>query len=273
MSRKVFISFLGTGNYTVVDYQMNDLPPFRTKYIQIASFNYLCSDFNENDKILIFTTPTAKRTNWDDNGHTDRETKEVKPNKGLCTCFRELGVNIDSIEIKEGKQEDEIWDIFQTVFAQLNENDEIIFDITHSFRTIPMLTMVLINYAKFLLNVKIKGIFYGAYDVAGDIKPIWAITAFSELQDWTIAAANYIQFGHAKSLKELSQNEVLPILRSNIHENKTLAQDLFLFAKSLETVSDALATNRGTQIFEARIFKNLNENIEKIKGSNLIPPL
>lgn len=39
------------------------------------------------------------------------------------------------------------------------EGDEIIFDITHSFRSIPMLAITIMNYAKVLKNCKLKEVY------------------------------------------------------------------------------------------------------------------
>jgi len=39
-------------------------------------------------------------------------------------------------------------EIFRTIFDEIDENDEIIFDVTHSFRYLPMLVFIVINYAR-----------------------------------------------------------------------------------------------------------------------------
>jgi len=69
----------------------------------------------------------------------------------------------DSIikEIPDGKDTDEIWEIFDIIYNALEEDDNIYIDITHSFRYLPMLLLVLLNYAKYLKNIKIKQITYG----------------------------------------------------------------------------------------------------------------
>ncbi|HRQ30201.1 MAG TPA: TIGR02221 family CRISPR-associated protein, partial [Saprospiraceae bacterium] len=262
----------GTGDYTPVKYQINELKPIESKYVQIASYQSLCKHFSNSDKILIFSTPTAFKTNWLDNGHKDKITKEPKSNIGLNNCFKKIGVHTDPIEIPEGKSESEIWKIFQTVYDQLEHNDEVYFDITHSLRSIPMLNMVLINYAKLLKEITVKGIFYGAFEVESEIKPIWDLTSFSELQDWTLAAAGFIHYGQSKGIKDLAHQEVMPILRNGYDENLMIAKEFFQLAKSIDAVTDALATNRGNEIVEGKIFENLKNNIENISNITFIPP-
>jgi CRISPR-associated Csx2 family protein len=271
MGRKVFISFLGTGNYTSVKYQHANQNPIETRFAQVAIFLSLCGDFTIKDKVLIFTTKTANNANWLDDGHRDRETKDIIKSDGLATCFKKIGLNFEPIIIDEGQSEGEIWAIFKTVYESLNEDDEIIFDITHSFRTIPMLTTVLINYAKLLKSVTVKGIYYGAFDVKSDIKPIWDITSFSELQDWTTAVSSFVKFGNAKGIKELAQKEVLPILKIDGDKNTVIARELFYLAQSIDRVTDALNTNRGTELVEGKIFQTLESNLSNLSNQNFIP--
>jgi CRISPR-associated DxTHG motif protein len=272
MPGKIFISFLGTNDYKEVAYVKEGHKAIFTKYVQIATFKICCSDYGEGDRVFIFTTPSAKKANWVDNGHIDRATNIPKGSKGLYQCFRDLGLDLNPIEIPEGKSEQQIWEIFQKVYACIEEGDEITFDITHAFRSIPMLTMVLINYAKLLKNIKLKGIYYGAFEVEDEQKPIWDLTAFSQLQDWTNAANGFVNYGNAKAVKNLAQQTVLPILRNQHHQHVSIARELDKLAKNIESVSDHILTNRGAEIVEARVFDRLFANLENLSDDDFIPP-
>lgn len=57
-----------------------------------------------------------------------------------------LPVEIRPVDIVDGKDEDEMWKIFNALFNELRDGDELYFDLTHSFRYIPMLVLVLGNY-------------------------------------------------------------------------------------------------------------------------------
>jgi CRISPR-associated (Cas) DxTHG family len=86
-----------------------------------------------------------------------------------------------------------------------------------------MLSMVLINYAKFLKNISIRGIFYGAYEAKtkndnGDAcTPIWDLTPFAELQDWSIAAGEFIRHGKTADLVTLVEKDQ-PALATQLRE-------------------------------------------------------
>lgn len=275
MARKVFLSFLGTSNYQISKYFIEGKEPIETRFVQIASFKFHCYDFVESDKIFIFTTPTAKKLNWeDDYEFTDFKTNQKVKHKGLKTCFQQSNIKIsddNAIEIPEENSEEKIWETFDVIFKQIKIEDEIIFDITHGFRSSPMLLMVLINYAKFLKNIKVRKILYGAFE-AGDKTntKIWDLTNFSTLQDWTNGANEIINFGNADKISEMTQKELLPILREAKGADKT-ASALNNFAKNIKILANLIATNRGKDILEGQIFKNLNNNLSEIDNVFISP--
>ena len=210
MARKVFISILGTSSYLETKYFFGKEPKGDekpTRFVQEATVSNLCSSWTEQDKVRIFLTNDAKMSNWVDNGN-----KELY--EGLQSRLKNLNFKFDlkAIPIKEGFSEDEIWSIFETVFNEIEYDSEIYFDITHAFRSIPMLVMVLINYSKFLKNVKVKGIYYGVFEKLGpaykvkeiEVKnryaPIIDLIAFSDLQDWTSATSEFINTGRLKNI-------------------------------------------------------------------------
>jgi len=192
MSRKVFLSFLGASNYANTIYKdPKEIIGFETRFVQEATIRKYCNEYDESSKIYILTTDKALG-NWD--------------NDGLKTCLDKINLrcSIENIQIPDGNSTEEIWDIFETIFHLLKDEDELIFDITHGFRTLPMLNMVLINYAKLLKKVSISGIYYGAFEAGDKITtPIWNLIEFVSLQDWTNAAQMFLQAGSYKQLFKL----------------------------------------------------------------------
>jgi len=169
----------------------------------------------------------------------------------------------ESIAINEGFTESEVWGTFQTVFNKLEEEDEVYLDITHSFRYIPMLAIVLLDYAKFLKKIKVKSISYGAFEALGpafavrNIKidkrnaPIIEIKSFSELQDWTIAASDFIKYGKGKEINNLLQSPI----------------------DELGIVMDNFATSRGGELSMGNSFEELKEKLnDQAKEYLKIPP-
>src|SRR5690606_7835290 len=85
----------------------------------------------------------------------------------LESLSKKKGFQVENIGIPEGHNEEELWEIFKTILDQLEEGDEIILDITHSFRYLPMLTFIIINYARIVKKCSLKAVYYGAFEVLG----------------------------------------------------------------------------------------------------------
>jgi len=87
-----------------------------------------------------------------------------------------------------------------------------------------MLSLVVLNYVKFLKNVKIERIVYGAMEALGSPKevrempieeriiPIFDLTPFASLFDWTIAIERFLQTGNAEMMRKLGIEELKPLL-------------------------------------------------------------
>ena len=157
MARKVFISVLGTGFYNSCKYVKDSFVSSETRFIQQATLEYLKVKNNWNtkntegdviDRIIILLTDGAKETNWNKDittrlNKTGEEESYVRLEQTLNEM--ELPCPVETLSIPDGKSEDEMWTIFNTVYNALKPNDELYFDLTHSFRYLPMLVLVLGN--------------------------------------------------------------------------------------------------------------------------------
>ena len=286
MARKVFISVLGTNSYLEAIYYFGDKPQGNenpTHFVQEATMSYLCREWQKSDAAYIFVTKEAKQKNWDN--PAQKEKKKEEQYDGLSKIVEEqsFAFKTEPVEIPEGLSENEIWQIFDTVFGKLQEGDELYFDITHSFRSIPMLVMVLINYAKFLKNVKVNKIFYGAFEKLGptsEVKkmpieqryaPVLDITSFSELQDWTSAANDFVSFGNVDKLSKLAKIDISPLARQFKGKNKTV-NSLTRISSLLPNFINNILTCRGKNITKNKEGELINNELNNIK-ENLISPL
>jgi len=257
---KIFISFLGTSDYTPCNYIFKDKKIENVHFVQEALVRLFCDNFRETDRIVIFLTEEAKKTNW---YRLQKNLKKI-----------ETKTEIKSIGIPKGDSEAEIWEIFSIIYSEIKENDEVIFDITHSFRSIPMLGIVLLNYARFLKDIKVKGIYYGAFEILGPKKivekmpkekrnaPIFDLTSFDKLQQWSNAAENFVNHGITEKMCNLVYEDVNPILQED-YTNKQ-ARYASNFAKMLNKISSYFNTVRGKLIIEGKDFIYLKNNIENL---------
>ena len=258
-SRKVFLSFLGKTDYKECFYTFEKEKSKNVKFVQNAIVGIFENNF---DKRYILCTKSAKEKHYD-------------------SLVRELGYNFEAVDISEDITEKGIWEIFQQIYDVLNENDEIVFDITHSFRFMPMLGITLLQMAKFLKNVKVKKVFYGAFEMSRlskningeEIKeaPIIDITSFSMLQDWILAGYTLVNTGRAEEIEKLAKNDLTPILKESKGKNEE-ARNFRKIADKIQQMTLNFRTNRGNEIITAHEMKEINESVKEIKESNLLKP-
>ena len=278
MSRKIFISFLGTTNYGECDYHRNGTSFGKSRFAQVVTLNYLMQkeEWTSNDIAYILMTKDSERKNWNDFFYNDRETQA--PLFGLRTSLEQMNLPFPIIPIQnlpDGNNENEIWQIFQRVFNEcIQEGDELYFDITHGYRYLPTLIIVLGNYAKFLRNITVKSITYGNYEISNFGKApglIVDLLPLSALQDWTFAAGQFIHSGDASQLEKIGMNTIRPLMKEYKGSDQNVT-NLYSFVKHLNQFSEELRTCRGIDIVKAKTIKPLNEVCSKVDAS-IIPPL
>lgn len=252
MARKILVSFLGLGKYEKTNYYFNSEKKdfVETCFIQEAILRYLIFDKEEKVEPIVFITNEAY-INWNHNSF----------NEGLKDAIVNINQSFKECDfiIPSGKTEDEIWTIFKLVFDQIKDGDEVYFDITHGFRSLPMLAMVLINYAKFLKNVKVLGIFYGAFDAREIMDnvtytPVWDLKSFSAIQDWTNAANQFLTTGNGFMLSDLVDGNESPKLKNAIAQ----------FTKEI-------LVNRGPDIFSGSTQITIQKELNEVNPENNKP--
>lgn len=298
MARKVFMSVLGTGFYDACKYVRGSFSSSETRFIQQATLEYLKVKNNwttQNaegevvDRIIILLTDGAKKANWykDITTRFNHRTEKEEPYVGLEQILDNmcLPCPVETIDIPDGKSEEEMWTIFNIVYEALKPHDKLYFDLTHSFRYLPMLVLVLGNYAKFLKGVTVQHISYGNYEARNtdtQEAPLMDILPLTMLQDWTFAAADLIQNGNIKKLQELTaSNALMPMLRTKSEKNLTrrlvdepLRNYVAALQKFLEDMKLCLAPNilNGVTVNEIRTCKEqVNSVIEEVIAP--IPPI
>lgn len=265
-SRKVFLSVLGTGFYRKCVYQFNGVQSTSGRFIQASTLEILKTqeEWTSDDVVYILTTQKAKDVNWNPK---DRKRKvpgkdnEYEEYIGLKDVLKDLDfpASIMEYDIPDGKDENEMWEIFQIIFELLHDDDEVYLDLTHSFRYLPMLLLVLSNYSKFLKHIKLKSITYGNYearDKETNVAPITDLLPLAMLQDWTIASANYLENGRADQLSILTREKLQPLLREYKGKNLNVS-NLKKFTDNLCDFTNELLVCRGKDIYEAQTIHKL----------------
>lgn len=190
------LSFLGwptpkdgkEGRYEVSEYVFKD-KSYRTELFPEAVVSF----FNP-DELIVFVTPQAKE-------HT--HYSELKSRMEI-----NHHVPFHPVDISEGKIEAELWEFFDKVTGVVDPGDEVILDITHAMRSIPLMAFIAMAYLRVAKDAKLKGIVYGAFvrgESTGEIPivPVFDLTPLEQLLEWLAAVDALKRRDEAGHLVEL----------------------------------------------------------------------
>jgi hypothetical protein len=179
------ISFLGTTDYKITTFVWNGLEK-KTRLFPVAVVHFF-----QPEELVICATPT------------------VQAHQNLAELKRDLdamGSKYRVLPIPEGHREADLWEIFNALTNVVNEQEEIVFDVTLSFRSLPFLSFLAIAYLQIARKVKVNQVLYGAWearDKETDRTPVFDLTPFVQLLDWLTATDQFVQTGDARRLAHL----------------------------------------------------------------------
>ncbi len=267
MKRNVFISVLGSSKYSECVYvdHFNNYKSESVRFIQEAVISKTTKDWSEDDRLIIFLTKGkdgSRAKNWEDS------TTGVE---GLASRIKKLNIAPVCLayDIPNGNNTDEIWEIFEIIYSKLQNGDKLYIDITHGFRYLPMLVVVLGNYAKFLKDITIESISYGNFegrDQENSEAPIVDLTSFSTLQDWTNAINEFVKSGTSMQFSAILKDEIQTLEKKD-------RQMLEKFINSLNAFTKATTTIRGKIIYSGKLINDIRLSSKAVKKQSRITAL
>lgn len=237
-------TFLGTGKLHKSTYifEGNSSQP-------IQFFAEAIVEFFNPELLYIFATESAARAPV---AVEHPISKENPSRQDLLLKSLKEKTKVKIITIPEGKNETQLWEIFNIVVKHIEDNDKVVFDITHGFRSLPFLTFLALAYVrKIRRNVEIERVIYGAYEaveISNPEKPVFDLTPFVNLLEWLSAVTMFQQTGDAHQIADLLSSHV--------------GAGLSTVSNNLRDLSAALLTNRTLEVQEsaAELLNNLKES-------------
>jgi hypothetical protein len=198
------ISFLGPTKYKVTTYFYGDQEKTTDLFAES-----LPTFFPGLDCILVFVTPA------------------VEQHENLRNLTERLGDVVRPVPIPAGHSEKDLWEIFSALTDAVDEGEDVLFDITNSFRSLPFLVFLAAAYLRVARKVNVVAILYGAFEAGGENQrsPVFDLTPFVSVLDWLTATDQFIQTGDARRLA---------LLLNPAHATKGAAADA---SNALSTVS------------------------------------
>lgn len=293
----LFIASIGLGDYIPTIYATDDGQAIQAKYVQ----NAIRKIFAPDAAALVFATRTALKKFFPDDHALPplldhRKARDGAEQDSLFRLFSQnfyqecerLGLSFpETIEIPDGKNVGELWQIFRILYERIPENARICFDPTHAFRHHPIIMTILFNYLHVMKNVDVVCCEYGAFELnmkgkallrhvnslleatrgesmsavaqepaqeQEDRSPLFPITEFFLLNDWTNAIHDFLEYGRTIALRRLVEEKDGII---STEDKKSIQR----FVNTLDRLA------------EYALFSNLYE-IERIKyGEDILSPL
>lgn len=122
-----------------------------TKFTQIAIYEKLMRLYPELEiDLFVFITKEAKEKNYlnyEEGGQYHIGLEENFHNRWSNQRLHPIPISSDLSQ--EGN-----WGLFHTILEMIEENDTVFFDMTHGFRSIPFTFFFVLQYAKYLRNIR-----------------------------------------------------------------------------------------------------------------------
>ena len=211
---KVVLSFLGTGDYTPTQYQLDGklYPDLPTPYTQEALLKRYEGD-GWTLKVLM--------------------TKEAEEKHQEALAER---VRYEAVRIPAGHTEEELWQIFNAIVDSIPEGAELIIDISHGFRSQPILVLAALQFLQVAKGVRVRRILYGFYDPTTQKGNFFDLTGFLYLMEWAQATHDLLEHGEALRLRKLLRD----IHSQSYQVEGPKAKKLTNVGEALDKVEDAL---------------------------------
>ncbi len=194
MSKKrKLITFLGTSHYQSIVYQFAGRCAQEGRYVQTAIMELF--EFSESDEVIVCLSHASKLRNWQpftfENGETNGGLKEE-----LEQRFAHIPLTvIDGID--DAYTDQDLWRIFDEMVGLVEEHDELILDITHSFRYVPVWGLNIIDFLRTMKNIENVRVVYGNLHKRAGLQTgrLEDVSYMFYLMDWTNGIQSFLQTG------------------------------------------------------------------------------
>lgn len=248
-----FITFIGTGpdgdGYTELSYRMDGSDTKTvTKFVQRAEIQLLGKKWF--DKIYILCT---------------RESKEFF-HELQDELEDELGIRediIESVDIGKIDQIQSAWVLFEKISSLINDGDTLVFDLTHGFRSLPIILSAALNYIlKAKTEIVLQHVFYGERDENSQRQgTIIDMKDFYSVNQWAEGVARLTETADAYKLADVARQESNHAF-SNL-QDETLVKALEKLTATLKNIDvNRIARNTENALEIVRSRKNRSSGAE-----------
>ncbi|MBI4517321.1 MAG: TIGR02221 family CRISPR-associated protein [Deltaproteobacteria bacterium] len=216
-AEQCFITSIGVGNYDDVLYALGSAT-WRSRFAPVAIARLLGL---AGARALVLVTQEA-RAKWYEQVVAELASTGTKP---------------ESVDIPNGRNEEEILAIFSTLQQRIPDNARVVLDVTFALRHLPFVYFASLAYLVGLRGVQVGGIYYGAYDLSAEGRvPILEVTALFQLLQWYHALASVRDAGDWTLVATRLRQDVGRLFRRGLGD-----RELSRLQEPAKRLADALA--------------------------------
>ena len=186
---------------------------------------------------------------------------------GFCDSIWVMNYGTNQEELTEN------FSIMNNIAARMKDGDEIIFDISHSFRSLPFYELLAVNLAKQIKGKKleIQAITYGMFtsqNMFGGDTAIINLSQLVNITDWMKAVEEFDRFGTAHLFAELLDSDSLGLELDKDEKNAIQrlgdmatgikADEFKNLVKNCVKISKRNASSRSTQMVLGHVFSKIS---------------
>ncbi len=228
----ILFTFLGAGPYNETTYTLGKKKGV-SRYSPAAAAHFL-----KPSTVTAFLTAEAEKT------HREGLEKALP-----ASC------SLRCVPIPYGRDEGEFWEIFQALSQEAASSEDQCWDVTHGFRSLPLLTMLTLTFLRSGLGIRPARVLYSLYEKDAESCPMIDLAPMLNLIDWAYAADTFTRSGDSRPLATILNG----IRNSFMREGpKTKQQRIGMapvtdMAAKMEDLSISLALLRPDLITDAAI--------------------
>lgn len=203
------LTFLGTGNYQPGRYHLpgTNCVSGPERFVQAALIDLLRQQGRAVGRVTVLLTASAEARHWADHDGLS----------GLRTALeaRRSTAPFEFVALTgcpDGATESELWELFDRITSAVGADDRLVVDITHGFRSLPMLLTIALDFVTKVRGARLDSLLYGSWEARqGDLAPVFDLSPLRSLLDWTAGLQTLLSSGHAGLLGQ--QMQALPAAR------------------------------------------------------------
>ncbi|MFQ3536786.1 MAG: TIGR02221 family CRISPR-associated protein [Aggregatilineales bacterium] len=195
--------------------------------------------------VVLLTSGAKEHPNWLGTGEE----------KGLKALLEELNITIEEVSIPDGKDADQLWEIFDAIGERIPQGTKVTLDITHGFRSLPLVMLLACAYFNASEKFTLAHVYYGAYVDQNTIASIVDLTPMLTLFEWANAVAAFKRGGSLRPMADLLEQRHETLYKQGVVNGKARLP-LRPLADQMQSLMDA---------FELGRLRGINEPVGEIR--------